>query len=143
MVDCSDEPAINTAMAAIFEEHGKIDILVNNASHPLHLPITNPSQFPSYSQAGLIMRKPATETTAPEWLGVLSDHNGHTCLSSCEPAFARYYGHQPQWSILLGKRSSAVHGVFDLVVNDDVTNAGCNKFCFQLWRLRKRTSMAA
>jgi len=90
VVDCSDEPAINTAMAAIFEEHGKIDILVNNA--------------------GLIMRKPATETTAPEWLGVLSDHNGHTCLSSCEPAFARYYGHQPQWSILLGKRSSAVHG---------------------------------
>jgi len=71
VVDCSDEPAINTAMAAIFEEHGKIDILVNNASHPLHLPITNPSQFPSYSQAGLIMRKPATETTAPEWLGIM------------------------------------------------------------------------
>jgi len=51
VVDCSDEPAINTAMAAIFEENGKIDILVNNA--------------------GLIMRKPATETTAPEWLGIM------------------------------------------------------------------------
>merc|ERR1711967_81590 len=49
--DCCDEAAINEGMKAIFDEFGKIDILINNA--------------------GLIMRKPAVETTGAEWCGIM------------------------------------------------------------------------
>ena len=49
--DCSVEAEITGVMKAIFEAHGRIDILINNA--------------------GSISRKPVTETTADDWMGVM------------------------------------------------------------------------
>merc|ERR1712060_630291 len=57
MGDCSDEAAITATVAKVVATHQHLDILVNNA--------------------GNIMRKPATETTSAEWLGILdSNLNG-------------------------------------------------------------------
>lgn len=66
-MDCSDEAAINKGMAEIHAEMGKIDILINNV-----LNVTTCIFIIMFCvQAGLIMRKPAVETTGPEWMGIM------------------------------------------------------------------------
>ena len=66
------EAAITAGIAAIVEEHGKLNILINNVTSPrssVYLMRVASDDHESGIQAVIIMRKPATETTGTEFSG--------------------------------------------------------------------------